>query len=192
VKWAALAFAGLATSAHAMDPDRAMSQYGRERWGTDRGFPGGTVQAISQTADGYLWLGTDRGLLRFDGSTFRRFPEPSVTSVSIARVLGLSADTRGDLWVRTGRAGVLRYRDGRFETVLGIETMEDAVTGMTKMRDGSMVFAGIVNGPLRWNGQRLETVAPRAALPAQRSDLRRAFRAPSDAHIRSLLPPARV
>ena len=167
MKWAALAFAGLATSAHAMDPDRAMSQYGRERWGTDRGFPGGTVQAISQTADGYLWLGTDRGLLRFDGSTFRRFPEPSVTSVSIARVLGLSADTRGDLWVRTGRAGVLRYRDGRFETVLGIETMEDAVTGMTKMRDGSMVFAGIVNGPLRWNGQRLETVAPRAALPAR-------------------------
>jgi len=49
VKWAALAFAGLATSAHAMDPDRAMSQYGRERWGTDRGFPGGTGQASSQT-----------------------------------------------------------------------------------------------------------------------------------------------
>jgi signal transduction histidine kinase/ligand-binding sensor domain-containing protein len=167
VKWAALAFTFLAASARAMDPDRAMTQYGRERWGTDRGFPGGTVQAISQTADGYLWLGTDRGLLRFDGSTFQRFPEPSVTSLSITRAPGLSADSRGDLWVRTGGAGVLRYRDGRFETVLGIETMEDAVTAMAQMRDGSMVFAGIVNGPLRWNGQRLEAVAPRAALPAR-------------------------
>jgi signal transduction histidine kinase/ligand-binding sensor domain-containing protein len=167
VKWAALAVTCLAASAQAMDPDRAMSQYGRERWGTDRGFPGGTVQAISQTADGYLWLGTDKGLLRFDGSTFRRFPDSSVSSVSIARVLGLAADTRGSLWVRTGGAGVLRYRDGRFQTALDLETMEDAVTAMTRTRDGSMVFAGIVNGPLRWNGERLETIAPRALLPAR-------------------------
>jgi ligand-binding sensor domain-containing protein len=167
VKWAALAVTCLAASAQAMDPDRAMSQYGRERWGTDRGFPGGTVYAISQTADGYLWLGTDRGLLRFDGSTFRRFPEPNVSSVSITRVMGLAADTRGSLWVRMGGAGVLRYRDGRFQTGLDIETMEDAVTAMTRTRDGSMVFAGIVNGPLRWNGERLESLAPRALLPAR-------------------------
>ena len=54
-----------------MDPDRAMSQYVRDRWGAERGFPGGTVLAISQTGDGYLWIGTDRALVRFDGSTFR-------------------------------------------------------------------------------------------------------------------------
>ena len=45
--------------------------------------------------------------------------------------------------------------------------MEDAVTAMTRTRDGSMVFAGIVNGPLRWNGERLESLAPRALLPAR-------------------------
>ncbi|HET6898892.1 MAG TPA: two-component regulator propeller domain-containing protein, partial [Vicinamibacteria bacterium] len=48
---------------------------------------------------------------------------------------------------------------------LDLETMEDAVTAMTRTRDGSMVFAGIVKGPLRLTGERLERLAPRALLP---------------------------
>ena len=166
-RWTAVAVTCIAGSAQAMDPDRAMSQYGRERWGTDRGFPGGTVQAISQTADGYLWLGTDKGLVRFDGSAFRRFPEPSRTSLSITQVLGLTADGRGTLWVSLGGPRVLRYHDGRFEDVPSLETMEDAVTAMTRSRDGTLLLAGIVNGPLRWSGEGLESLALRTSLPAR-------------------------
>jgi len=173
-RWAAVAVTTVVTiatlgagAARAMDPDRALSQYVRERWGTDRGFPGGTVQAISQTADGYLWLGTDRGLVRFDGSSFRRFPEAGRASATVTQVLGLSADGRGGLWVRLGGPRVLRYHDGQFESLSSLETMEDAITAMTRTPDGTVLLAGIVNGPLRWSGQRLEALAPRVSLPAR-------------------------
>ena len=166
-RWTAIALTCLAGAAHAMDPERAMSQYVRERWGIDRGFPGGTIRAISQTSDGYLWLGTDKGLIRFDGSGFRRLPEPSPTSLSITQVLGLAADGDGAMWIRLGGPRVARYHDGRFESLVSLETMEDAITAMTRARDGAMLLAGIVNGPLRWSGGRLETLAPHAALPAR-------------------------
>jgi ligand-binding sensor domain-containing protein len=47
-----------------------MSQYRRDHWGVERGFPRAPVYAISQTADGYLWIGTGAGLIRFDGISF--------------------------------------------------------------------------------------------------------------------------
>ena len=57
--------------AYAIDPSRAMSQYVRDRWGPEQGFPRGPVYAITQSADGYLWIGTEAGLVRFDGLNFR-------------------------------------------------------------------------------------------------------------------------
>lgn len=54
-----------------MDPNRAMSQYIREQWAVDQGFPRGPVYAINQSSDGYLWIGTQSGLVRFDGLKFR-------------------------------------------------------------------------------------------------------------------------
>ena len=53
-----------------MDPNRAVSQYVRDSWGSQQGLPPGPIYAIAQTPDGYLWLGTERGLVRFDGVTF--------------------------------------------------------------------------------------------------------------------------
>lgn len=164
-----LAAAGLAGPAQAMDPDRAMSQYVRDRWGTEKGFPGGTVQAIGQTIDGYLWIGTDKGLVRFDGQTFRTFPDASRTAPPISQVLGLTADTAGDLWVRLGGSKIVRYHAGQFEPVRPLETWEDAVTAMARGRDGAVLLAGIVNGALRWNGDRFETIAAGAFLPVRSS-----------------------
>jgi signal transduction histidine kinase/ligand-binding sensor domain-containing protein len=164
---AALAAACAAGTAHAMDPDRALSQYVRDRWGTERGFPGGGVHAISQTTDGYLWMGTDKGLVRFDGLLFRPFPDQARAPSRIAQVLGLTADAQGDLWARLGGPRVLRLHDGAFEPMRALETTEDAVTAMARGRDGNVLIAGIVNGALRWRGNRFEAVAPGASLPVR-------------------------
>jgi ligand-binding sensor domain-containing protein len=64
----------LSLPAHAIDPNRTIAQYLQDRWSGARGFPGGAVTALAQTRDGYLWIGTDKGLSRFDGSSFRTFP----------------------------------------------------------------------------------------------------------------------
>ena len=164
---AALAAACAAGTAHAMDPDRALSQYVRDRWGTERGFPGGAVHAISQTTDGYLWIGTDKGLVRFDGLAFRPLPDQARAPWRIAQVLGLTADAQGDLWARLGGARVLRLHDGAVEPMRALETSDDAVTAMARGRDGNVLIAGIVNGALRWNRDRFEAVAPGASLPVR-------------------------
>src|SRR6516164_545156 len=78
--------------ARALDPDRMPSQYVREQWNVETGFPVGAVHAIAQTHDGYLWIGTDQGLLRFDGFNFR-------TVSTVGQVLGLTTDAEDNLLV---------------------------------------------------------------------------------------------
>ena len=78
-----------ANSAHALDPNRLISQYMGEYWGSEKGFTGGPVTAITQTTDGYLWIGTEKGLIRFDGLNFRLFPRAIPSSLPIGPVQGL-------------------------------------------------------------------------------------------------------
>src|ERR1700761_9052798 len=66
----------LVKSAFALDPNRTISQYVLDKWGPDRGFVGGAIYAISQSSDGYLWIGTERGLVRFDGDNFKMIQQP--------------------------------------------------------------------------------------------------------------------
>src|SRR5229473_7136444 len=72
-RWLAtgLALICLVGEARALDPNHTFSQYLREQWTTDNNFPGGAIDAVTQTADGYLWMGTEKGLVRFDGVNFR-------------------------------------------------------------------------------------------------------------------------
>ena len=60
-------------AALALDPQRSLDHYGHQAWRTDSGLPQNTVHSILQTRDGYLWLGTDGGLVRFDGMDFVTF-----------------------------------------------------------------------------------------------------------------------
>src|SRR6185295_1153258 len=76
---ACLAAVCLFDTVNAMDPNRAMSEYARDHWGVEEGFPGGPVYAIAQTADGYLWIGTEKGLVRFDGLSFRLVQDSNST-----------------------------------------------------------------------------------------------------------------
>src|SRR5438270_9009805 len=94
--------------ARALDPNRLPSQYVREQWTIETRFPGGAVNGIAQTADGYLWIGTDRGLLRFDGFDFRPVSFTSITTASNVSILQLLTDARGKLWIRPQGADLVR------------------------------------------------------------------------------------
>src|SRR5215212_5220073 len=67
---ALLVAAFVAQPLFALDPSRALTQYVHDTWSTDVGLPQATVRALLQTRDGYLWIGTEEGLARFDGVRF--------------------------------------------------------------------------------------------------------------------------
>jgi ligand-binding sensor domain-containing protein/signal transduction histidine kinase len=153
-------------TAHAIDPNRAISQYIRDFWNMENGFPGGQVNSIAQTADGYLWIGTDKGLVRFDGLNFLTIQQPGPAMLPITHVIGLQADREGGLWVRMQGPNVLRYHDGRFQNLLaGLGASEAVVTAMAAGNDGSVLLSTLIHGILRYQEGKLETLAAKKDLP---------------------------
>jgi signal transduction histidine kinase/ligand-binding sensor domain-containing protein len=127
-----------------------MSQYLRDRWETEQGFPGGAVSAIAQTPDGYLWIGTENGLVRFDGLQFRIVQPTTPGLPPLKRVLGLTVDREGRLWVRQQGPDVLRYQDGQFvEVISRLQGPEVGVTAMARAHDGDVLMAALMNGVVR-------------------------------------------
>src|SRR6516162_3664681 len=153
----ALAFVYFAATAYSTDPLRMISQSLREKWGIERGFPGGSVSAIAQTADGYLWIGTEGGLVRFDGLNFRLFRHALPGPSPFGAVEGLQADAEGNLWILLENAKILRYHEGKFE--LAREETEFAVTAISRRQNDAVLFASPALGVLTFQNGRFEFVS---------------------------------
>jgi ligand-binding sensor domain-containing protein/signal transduction histidine kinase len=165
-RWLAtgLALICLVGEARALDPNHTLSQYLREQWTADNNFPGGAVDAITQTADGYLWLGTEKGLVRFDGVNFRL--TSSFSEFSGDPVSGLTTDRDGRLCVIFWGAGVLCYRDGKFVNLassLRRTTLE--VASSWREEDGASLLTDLIDGILRVRGENVQVLVPPAVLP---------------------------
>src|SRR5262245_47279866 len=98
--------------APALDPAVHISQYAHTAWRVRDGFLGSTPYAIGQTTDGYLWIGTQAGLVRFDGARFEPWAPPSGASLPSSTVYSLLGARDGSLWIGTG-SGVVHWIDGR-------------------------------------------------------------------------------
>ena len=83
-------------------------------WTADDGLPDSSVTAISQTPDGYLWIGTYNGLVRFDGVRFVTYDPANTPELQHARVRGLFVDKVGTLWINTYDGSLTTVRDGTF------------------------------------------------------------------------------
>jgi signal transduction histidine kinase/ligand-binding sensor domain-containing protein len=79
-------------------------------WTIEDGLPTGSVRSIAQTPDGYLWIGTLDGLVRFDGVRMRLYQRSEFPEMTSNRCLSLLVDRAGDLWVTTEDGGLLRLR----------------------------------------------------------------------------------
>lgn len=107
-------FAATATEL-SVDGYSAAGEYLLETWQTSRGLPSNTVTAVTQTRDGWLWVGTSNGLARFDGLRFTTFGERhGLPSLSVTCLL---EDSRGVLWVGTEGGGLVRWEDGKFHAL---------------------------------------------------------------------------
>src|SRR5262249_14114988 len=150
---------------HRLNPNRPLSQYARQQWSVENELPG-PVHAITQTPDGYLWIGTARGLVRFDGFDFHPVPLETPAPTSNAPVLGLSMDDQGNLMVLPQGSGVLRVRNGHFEIIDVHPRAASQVTAMRKDEDGSVLLTDLVTGVIRFHSEKKEVLAPARLLPA--------------------------
>src|ERR1022692_1066147 len=109
-------------------------------WETKDSLPSSTVTAITQTPDGYLWIGTYNGLARFDGVRFVTFDPGNTPELGHARVQGLSLDVSGRLWISSYRGGLTSYRDGVFRRERPGQAGFDLHTTMATSSSNKVVF----------------------------------------------------
>lgn len=136
-----LAAALLAPAAvHAgLDPAKAITQYRHDVWRVEEGLPQNTIPAIAQTADGYIWFGTELGLVRFDGLRFTVFDKANTPQLKTNTIYALLADRRGGLWIGTTGGGLTWLHKGAFQNYTAKDGLAgDAVLTIHEDRAGAL------------------------------------------------------
>jgi ligand-binding sensor domain-containing protein len=126
--------------------------YIHESWGFEHGFPQNEVLAIEKSGDGYLWFGTQSGLVRFNGVTFKSFDRYNTPALKNEFIRRLSASADSGLWIGTDHGGLAFLRNGIMKEE---KFCDSASAGATRVvlvtRDGSVLIS--VPGLGVWKGK---------------------------------------
>jgi signal transduction histidine kinase/ligand-binding sensor domain-containing protein/CheY-like chemotaxis protein/HPt (histidine-containing phosphotransfer) domain-containing protein len=132
-------------SAQALDPSLKLSQYVLDNWQIPQGLPQNSAQAIARTPDGYLWVGTQEGLARFDGVRFVVFDHGNEPAIPDKHISVLYVDAAGRLWIGT-RAGIALYQQGHIGAVSVMPALAHAyVRAIAEGKDGR-IWVGTESG----------------------------------------------
>jgi ligand-binding sensor domain-containing protein/two-component sensor histidine kinase len=143
---------------------REIASYGVDFWREAEGFAQSRVRAIVQTRDGYVWLGTDGGLVRFDGVSFTAFTVQT-GALKDNEVWALQEDGEGGLWIGTYGGGLTVFKDGRFRTLTTAEGLPDeVVVGLARDRQGD-IWVTTPQGLARVSHGVLTRITARDGLP---------------------------
>ena len=137
----------------------AAAQHRFDSWTTENGLPQNSVNDILQTRDGYLWLATHGGLVRFDGVRFVIF-DRSTQGIESQRVRALHEDRKGTLWAATEDGMLIRYRDGRFVTYTSKDGLPHAGAVRIEEDDEGCLWVTWVGSMTRFDGQRFVNMGP--------------------------------
>jgi signal transduction histidine kinase/ligand-binding sensor domain-containing protein len=137
---AALSLLLWSSAALALDPSKDVSKYGHTVWRNLDGFGPGTIGPIAQTTDGYLWLGTPNGLLRFDGVRSVPWRPPTGSALPDDRVRTLLGTRDGALWVGTFR-GLASWKDGKLFALLALKGR--TINALTEDAEGTVWVGGL-------------------------------------------------
>jgi len=133
-------------------------------WQTDDGLPQSSVKSIVQTPDGFLWLATFNGLVRFDGVRFTVFDTSNLPGLPNNRIVGLTVDRAGVLWIVSEFNDLARLEDGRCRTLTAADGLPaDGVDWVGEDGQGGIWAAGARHGLHSWqNGKFVPAAVPTA------------------------------
>ena len=117
--------------------EQIAAQYSVTAWGHKDGLPSTFLYSITQTPDGFLWIGTADGLVRFDGVQFTRWRPAQLSGQPLGQVRALNVSRDGDLLLGTGAGLLGRMRNGDLQ----VTQLHSAVASIQESRDGSLWVA---------------------------------------------------
>jgi ligand-binding sensor domain-containing protein/signal transduction histidine kinase len=138
-------------------------------WGTDEGLAPGLVSTMLQSRDGYLWIGADEGLMRFDGARCTVFDSRNTPELRVNLIFALHEDRQDRLWIGTGGGGlVCRFPDGRFQAYGPAEGLSNEQIRAISEDAGGRLWIGTDGGGLfEFKNDRVSAFAGNASLPSQ-------------------------
>ena len=121
-------------------PSTHSAPYRVDSWSTDDGLPQSSVTSIVQTHDGYLWLGTFGGLVRFDGVQFASFDRKNTPKLPSGRILSVFEDHDGTLWVGTEEGGLAQFAGADVQSFVlpNRGSASKYVRGIAESSDGTL------------------------------------------------------
>jgi len=144
------------TRAPALDPNRHLKEFGHQAWLTENGLPQNTAQSIVQTQDGYLWIGTQEGLARFDGLNFFVFDKENTPAFKSNDIRFLHEDKQGRLWISTSYGLVCRH-NAQFTSFTVNEGLPDNSVGPIVEDTKGNVWIGTAGGLSRFENGNFKT-----------------------------------
>ena len=149
--------AAVAGALHAQGVTPPSSELVRESWTVRDGLPANSVTQLLQGRDGYLWIATFNGLVRYDGVRFTVFDPASTPGLPSARIVRIAEGPDGAIWCITEQGHLVRVRHGRAVDVRGADS---AIAGARRIVfDGDRVWATVDRGVARVRGTRIERLA---------------------------------
>ena len=133
-----------------------MHEYKRAEWGSEQGLPPSRIQAIAQTRDGYLWIGTVEGLLRFDGTRF--VPILTDEQKPLRDILGLTVDKDGVLWVRAADTRIRKVQRDSISSPITLGTRLLGVVTMASAQKSGIYAADLHKSIIRISKDHVEAL----------------------------------
>ena len=132
------------------------AQYRVDSWNADNGLPQNQVNKILQTRDGFIWLATFGGLVRYDGAIFQTFNTVNTTGIKSSRFTSLFEDNEGNLWAPTEGQGLTLYDNRTFKTFTIENGLPDnQISAILYDHLGNLVF-DTPKGVAQWKNNRVE------------------------------------
>ncbi|MGB8030361.1 MAG: two-component regulator propeller domain-containing protein [Terracidiphilus sp.] len=153
-----------AARAGALDPQKTISQYIQAVWNTETGLPQTSIYSVAQTGDGYLWVGTESGLARFDGVRFTVYNRRNTKALPADYIPHLLGARDGSLWIATD-SGLVHMKNGAWTTYTVRDGLSsNDIRALFEGSDGSL-WVGTARGLDRLKDGGIEVYGSRDGLP---------------------------
>lgn len=137
---------------------KPLAQFGQQTWQSDSGLPQNTVHGVLQTRDGFLWIATEAGLVRFDGQSFRVYDSENTPQLRSDLINDLKEDGSGTLWIST-TGGLISERAGAFTLFTAANGLPSNAVSATYLPRRGGLLALTSAGVAVLRGARFERVA---------------------------------